>query len=150
MKNLVWNVYYHNWNKDKLEQFNIFEHGRFREDIEKICIEFKRSEQSQAELPLQIEKFAERLRRELSYYFWAKCEWEVVITKKDDRVIMTPWVGRTEIELDVTNDKDFDWLRFHGKMIEKYINKDNGVKIDVYEQVRFYWDDFVQYCWDNR
>ena len=62
---------------------------------------------------------------------------------------MTPWVGRKEIKLDVTDETDFDWLLFHDKMIEKYINKDNGVKIDVYDQVRFCWCDFVNYCWNN-
>ena len=141
MKNLVWNVYYHNWNRDKFEKFNVFEHGRFREDVEKICKEFKNSEDKM--------RFADRLRRELQYYFWSKCEWEVVITKKDDRIIMTPWVGRKEIKLDVTDETDFDWLLFHDKMIEKYINKDNGVKIDVYDQIRFCWCDFVNYCWNN-
>ena len=35
MKNLVWNVIYHNINRDELGVWNVFDHGRFREDVSK-------------------------------------------------------------------------------------------------------------------
>ena len=56
MENLVWKAYYHSMSGHEIRPFNIFEHGRFREEV-----------------------FAEELRRSLFYYYGSKCEWEVVI-----------------------------------------------------------------------
>lgn len=138
-KNLIWNVYHHNFNADKLEIYNIFNHGGFVEYVKKHKKKYKVKED-----------FADKLESELFYYFGSKCEWEVIITKKDNKIIMTPWVGsRSNPELDVTNNEDFDWVGFYNTMVEKYINKNDSVKIDVYEQVRYKWDEFVDYCWGN-
>ena len=57
---------------------NIFEHGSFREYVKKAA----RKVQSK-------EDFAMQLRREVMYYFWSKCEWEVLIS---------PWVGGNDDE----------------------------------------------------
>lgn len=141
-KNLVWNVYMHNFNRDTFDLYNIFNHGGCKNYFDKIFEKFKKSEDKEA--------FAEALRRELMYYFWSKCEYEMVITKKDNKIIMSPWVGKKEIELDVTNDKNFDWLGFYDYMKEKKWSKDGSIKIDVYDQVKFNWDKFVDYCWENR
>ena len=35
MKELVWNVIYHNINGQRIETFNVFKHGGFIADIEK-------------------------------------------------------------------------------------------------------------------
>ena len=70
---ITWNVFYHDNNGRKIDTFNIFEHGTFREYVKKAA----RKVQSK-------EDFAKQLRSELMYYFWSKCEWEVLIT---------PWVG---------------------------------------------------------
>ena len=141
-KKLEWNVRIHNFNRDTFDLYNIFNHGGCNSYIGKIFKEFKKSENK--------EEFAEKLRRELMYYFWSKCEYEVVITKRDEKIIMSPWVGRKEIELDVTEDKNFDWLGFYDYMKEKKWSKDGSIKIDVYDQVKFNWDKFVDYCWKNR
>ena len=81
---ITWNVFYHNSNSRSIETFNIFEHGSFREYVKKAA----RKVQSK-------EDFAMQLRREVMYYFWSKCEWEVLIS---------PWVGGNddeEIKVDV-------------------------------------------------
>ena len=75
---ITWNVFYHNVNGDRIDTFNIFEHGAFREYVKKAA----RKVQSK-------EDFAKQLRREVMYYFWAKCEWEVLIK---------PWVGGKGVE----------------------------------------------------
>ena len=75
---LQWNVYTHHFNGEKIDIFNIFDHGRFLEDVKqnlKSC-EVK-------------EEFVEKLKRDLFYYFGCKCEWEVVITS---------WVPHIKIE----------------------------------------------------
>ena len=71
---ITWNVFYHDSNGRKIDTFNIFEHGTFREYVKKAA----RKVQSK-------EDFAKQLRRELMYYYWSKSEWEVIIT---------PWTGR--------------------------------------------------------
>lgn len=142
-KELVWNVYNYDFNKGKIEKYNIFEHGSFIEDFKKHVKKYKKDEDKVA--------FVEEIKRELHYYFWSKCEWEVLLTKKDDRIIITPWIGKNDedICIDVTDDKDFDWTKFYEKAISGYIKKDNTVKIDVYDQIRFKWDEFVEYIINN-
>ena len=82
-----------------METFNIFDHYRFRKDVEKLLNETNISR----------EDFEEKLRKEIMYYFWAKAEHEVLIRA---------WCGG---------------------------NGDEEVKIDIYEQVRWNWDRFVEY-----
>lgn len=84
MKQLVWNVIYHNLNGQRIETFNVFKHGGFVADVEKAL---KRCATK--------EEFAEPLRRSLSYYYRSKTEWEVIIT---------PWCGgrdTRDIKIDV-------------------------------------------------
>ena len=71
---MKWNVFYYNINAHKIETFNIFDHWRFREDLQSDLKKCKTKE-----------VFSERLKSELSYYFWAKSEWEL---------LFSPWVGR--------------------------------------------------------
>ena len=69
MKELKWYVYIGNANSGKIEQFNIFHHGSFLTETEVIFHENRKD----------FNAFQEELRRALRYYFWSKCEWEVVI-----------------------------------------------------------------------
>ena len=73
---MQWNVFYHDVNKDKITTLDIFKHGGFRRDVEKALQEHD-----------SFEEFAEELRRTLFYYFWAKCEYEIIIL---------PWCGSKE------------------------------------------------------
>lgn len=140
---LIWNVCYHNFNRDKIEEFNVFQHSGFMRDLEKIFKEFKKSDDK--------DTFVERIDRELHYYFWSKCEWEVILTKTEGKIIISPWVGsKTNSHLDVTDNKDFNWTSFYEQMKKKCISSDDGIKIDVYNQIRFHFDEFIDYCWNNR
>lgn len=67
---VVWNVYLHNININKIEVFNIFNHSRFREDVKKL----KMSKN------ITKEEFAEELRKILLYYYWCKFEYEIAIS----------------------------------------------------------------------
>lgn len=73
-----WNVFYHNCNSRSIETFNIFEHGSFREYVKKAAKKYQNRED-----------FAKQLRSEVMYYFWSKCEWEVLVT---------PWISPRESE----------------------------------------------------
>lgn len=57
MENLVWKAYYHSMSGHEIRPFNIFEHGRFREEVRKLLLKCTEKE-----------AFAEELRRSLFYY----------------------------------------------------------------------------------
>lgn len=81
---MKWNVFYHNVNTQKIEIFNIFDHYTFNEYTHKHLKECATKE-----------KFAEKLKSELRYYFWSKSQWEIIIS---------PWVGgrdTKDIKVDV-------------------------------------------------
>lgn len=89
---MKWNVFYYNINKKKIDTFNIFEHRSFLEYVKK-AKELKTKEE-----------FKKQLRSELMYYFWAKAEWEVLIT---------PWVGgdreKCAVKIDVYEQVMSNW-----------------------------------------
>lgn len=67
---LCWNVYYADWNAKKISIRNIFDHYSFVKDCAKDLKQFKNDR-----------KFAEqRIKRNLLYYFWSRCEHEILIT----------------------------------------------------------------------
>ena len=82
VKSLVWNVFRYDINKREIITYNIFNHGGFVEDIEKM----RKNKITSVD-------FKDRLKQVLMYYFWAKCEYEVVISSfppdensKDEKV----------------------------------------------------------------
>lgn len=96
------------------------------------------------------EEFAEALRSEMMYRFWSKCEHELVIERTEDgHIWLNPWAGCREpekVRIDVTDREDYDWKGFADKYIDtRYGNEE---KIDVYDQLCFIWESFVDYVWN--
>lgn len=92
---MKWNVYYYNINRQKIESYNIFEHGSFSHYVKEAIKKYKEKE-----------SFTEQLKRELQYYFWSKAEWEIIIT---------PWCGNKnpdEIKIDVHDQVMLNWEIF--------------------------------------
>ena len=141
MKKLVWEVYCQSMSRNKIEPFNIFEHGRFREDVAAAYKKYKKNG--------ELEEFKERVNRELFYYYGSKCEWEVLIERKDNSVVLSPWIGKENIQVELRDELNFDWLAFYNEMEQKFIKKQNKIKIDVCMQVRFKFDDFINYILKN-
>lgn len=129
---LEWNVYVEDINKKEIKIFNIFDHGRFLEDVKKDLKKYEIKEE-----------FADRLRGHLFYYYGSKAEWEVVITS---------WVPHiTMSELDRLNEEREENKKKYGRdPYSLYVNPDIGRKIDVYEQVRLNWCLFVDYVWSRK
>ena len=134
--NLKWFVYISAFNRNSFELCNIFEHGRFFEGMLKQLKKCKTKEE-----------FAEKIRSELMYYFWSKCEYEVLLEYRDGRIIMKPWVGNKDYELDVTDNQDFDWRGFYNEKRNERCGE--CIKIDVYDQVMYRFDEFVDYIWNS-
>ena len=139
---MKWLVYNFNINAQKIETYNIFEHWSFNEYVKRAAKKYKDKYE-----------FAKQLKRELQYYFWSKCEWELVVEiTEDNRIFLNPWVGCREpekVRIDVTDDTSYDWRDFAEKHTKRqiYVNK---AKIDVFDQVDYVWDNFVEYAWKNR
>ena len=64
----AWNVYIYNINLQKIEVYNIFNHGSFNRVYYETLIKITSKEE-----------FAKKLKSELMYWFWGKCEWEIEI-----------------------------------------------------------------------
>ena len=139
---MEWVVYNFNINAQKIETYNVFKHGSFREEAEEAATKYKTKEE-----------FAKQLKRELRYYFWSKAEHELVIEiDEDNHIFLNPWVGCREpekVRIDVTDDASFDWRGFAEKHTERQIYG-NKAKIDVFDQVEYLWDEFVEFVWENR
>lgn len=135
-----WFVYNFNINAQKIEKYDIFKHGGFREYATKAAKKYKNREE-----------FAEQIKRELMYYFWSKCEYELIVEITENNcILLIPWCGcKTTEQVDVTDIKDFDWRGFAEKHIRRQVYK-NRAKIDIYDQVNYVWDDFIEYVWQNR
>jgi len=76
-KELVWNVFVDDFNGRKIQVYNIFHHGGFYADVKKYAKKYKDDR----------EKFEEEIKRSLMYYYWSKCEWEIILSgwpPKDD------------------------------------------------------------------
>ena len=132
--NLKWLVYMSGFNQNSFEAHNIFDHSRFFESMMKHLKKCKTKEE-----------FADKIRSELMYNFWSKCEYEVLLEDRDGRIIMKPWIGCKDYELDVTDNQDFDWQGFY----KEKRNERSGecIKIDVYDQIRYRYNEFVDYVW---
>lgn len=74
-KELEWNVFRYNINKNTIETFNIFNHYRFYKDL------FKLKKRLKKESDLD---FIKEVKALLMYYFWCKSEYEL---------LLSPWVG---------------------------------------------------------
>lgn len=91
---LTWNVFLYDCKFKKIGIFNIFDHSKFREDVEEIL-----------SLGLFRKGFDSRLEKTLSYYFWCKSEYEVIIS---------PWIGNdiAERKVDIFTQVKLNWKQF--------------------------------------
>ena len=137
---LSWLVTYHDCNADKIKYYDIL---KYREDFVK---KLKKKCATK-------EEFAEKMRREMMYYFWSKSECEVIIEiDENNRIWISPWCGCREpekVRVDVTYRTDFDWKGFAKEHIGKQIFK-NKAKIDIFDQLQWRWDEFIDYLWYTR
>lgn len=132
---LVWNVFVEDINARKIEVYNIFDHYRFMEDLVDIK---KRIGKDEGFFP----QFAAEVKTSLMYYFWSKCEWEVVITS------WPPYVDGKEV--DRLYDEKTNMLIDYGRFVRTDVRLETREKIDVFDQVMMNWDQFIDYLWRNR
>lgn len=66
---LEWNIVYESWNTKKFKTMNIFDHYAFKNECGKIFRKYR----------TDMETAKEKVQSELMYYFWSKCEWELIL-----------------------------------------------------------------------
>ena len=129
---LEWNVYIGDFNSRKIETHNIFNHGRFLEDVKKALKKYDNRKD-----------FEEEILKSLMYFYWAKSEWEIVLTS---------WVPHITKE-------EFDRLKFENEKFYNehghypycmLVNPDVYEKVDVYSQVMMNWNVFIDYLWSKK
>lgn len=92
---MEWNVFYHNMNAQEITVFNIFKHGGFMKDVEKLSKECTDKE-----------TFAKELKSSLMYFFWSKSEYEIIIS---------PWCGgrnTKDKKVDIYSQVMLNWDKF--------------------------------------
>lgn len=92
---MEWNVFYHDVNAQQIRTFNIFNHSRFSRDVSKHLKECQDKNE-----------FAKKLKSELMCNFWAKAEYEVIIS---------PWCGgknTKDIKVDIYTQVMNNWNVF--------------------------------------
>lgn len=93
---MQWNVIIEDFNRRKIITYNIFSHGSFMNDLWDVY-------QTNGE---NKELFLDKVRSLLRYYFWSKCEWEVIVSA------WPPSEMVQEQKLDVFDQIDMNWERF--------------------------------------
>lgn len=130
-----WLVTNFNCNKQKIEKYDVL---RYREEeIKKLKKKCPTKEEFEKELEIRCKS-----------RFWSRAEYELIIEIGDEHVLLKPWCGCMDdnYKIDVTDETDFDWIGF----AEKHINQKYGseAKIDVWDQLEYRWDEFVDYVWN--
>ena len=67
--NLEWYVFTYNSNAKQIEHYNVFLHVSFLKDVKELL-----------KKELNREAFSEGVRKSAMYYFWSKCEHEVIVS----------------------------------------------------------------------
>jgi len=93
---LVWNIMIEDFNHGhKIIAYNIFNHASFLHDIRKINFEIE-----------DREEFFKEILHVLQYYFWAKCEYEVLVGSMFDNTFRKI-DGWDQIQLNLPSFKEF-------------------------------------------
>lgn len=71
---MEWNVLIGDFNSGEIESYNVFRHSGFVRDVAQTLRKFS------ASTPWDAEGLENELNRILRYYFWSKCEWEIVVS----------------------------------------------------------------------
>ena len=67
---LTWNVVIEDVTAKQIKAYNVFNHGGFMDDLKKAAKKFAKDR----------EAFEAEVRKSLKYWYWAKCEWEVIVS----------------------------------------------------------------------
>ena len=131
---LSWKVLNYNCNANKIEEYDVLSHKL--EWIKKAKKKCKTKE-----------GFSDLLEREMMWQYWSRAEYELILVNCNGELWLEPWCGCRDpeaVRVDVSND---DFWRTFALNYENWW--DNRAKIDIYDQLKFKWTKFVDYCWNT-
>jgi hypothetical protein len=127
LENKKYLVYVSDFNNKEIKTYNVYSHLGFINDLEELFLN--------GELARDYNKCKEEIRKSLMYHFWAKCEWEVVITD------WPPHISNDELER--LNKEKEEYIRsWDREPFSLSYNPSVCKKIDVYEQIMNNFDLF--------
>lgn len=143
-KELAWKVFEESTNDKEIRVINIFDHWRLKEKLfeaKKAAIKslkpYGKIEEMEDDNPhlLEVkETFIKEVDGWLMYYYWGKCEHEIILTSWPSYI--------TKEELEKINQESS--VKFRAA-----INLEVERKVDVYEQIMINKDAFFDYLWRN-
>ena len=135
---LSWKVKVFDCNAQRIKDYDILK-GHYKDFVKKLKKKCATKEE-----------FSEAMDREMMYMFWSRCEWELILElDENNHIWLNPWAGCREpenVRIDVTNNTDFDWRGFLNTC-HLYNNRE---KIDVYNMLKYRWNEFITYLWTTR
>ena len=135
-----WITYLFDFNSKKVEAYEVLKYR------EKFIKKLKKECQTK-------EAFGERLFRDFQWQYWSRCEYEMILFIEDGQVYAEPWPGGPHPEehrVNLTDRTDFNWYMFTTKMIEERGYRDETVKVDVYDQLKYREEEITDFCWNYR
>lgn len=130
--NLTYYVYVENLNKRKIEKYNVLNDG--------IIDELKKRMKEQDIRTRN--KFAEMVEQVITYHYWSRSEWEIVLTDYPPRI--------KPKELTRLNTEIEKYQKDYGREpCSLTVNLVTEEKIDIYDQVMMNWNIFIDYAWEN-
>lgn len=129
---LIFNVYLEDFNSHKVITYNIFNHARFYDDLREIKKENSNN----------FKAFSQAVKAIISYYFWSRSEYEIILTS------WPPYVEAKELDR-LVSERD-DSIKKNGFFYRNHVNLSVEEKIGIYDQVMLNWDIFIKYLWDNK
>jgi hypothetical protein len=129
-----WTAMHYNINADKIEPYEVLKHreSSIRDVVKKSDGDRK--------------KVSDFLKREFLHQYWSRCEYELILTRINDRLYLYPWVGCRNpegVRVEVTDDPNFDWAGFYVWITSKKFESAGEIKIDIYDQLIARWDELI-------
>lgn len=153
---LCWPVFVEDWNNRTIKPYNVFLHGSFwlelnkmKEEKEKAFRVWKKEHEGKYD---EIDRkeweetykngvFKTALKDKAMYHFWAKSEWEIILTS------WPPYIENEEFTRLKSEYENVD--ETHRPRYRTNVNLTISEKIDVYDQLLIHWDTFVDYVWEH-
>ena len=138
-KNLIWNVYISDFKTNEILTYNVFEHWGFSGNLALLIKQYIRKKKKNETIISELNSWFEmEVKKNIMYYFWAKCEYEVVITDWPPMITYEEF-KRVQAEFEDHNQK---WLKEPCRL---HVWCDGAKKVDVYDQLCLNWQTFIDY-----
>ena len=105
---LEWFVFVEDINRKQINVYNIFEHKDFMEDCDGAWENYKNKHHD-------FSRYQEDIDGILMYYFWCKCEWEIILSN------FPPSDSFQKKKIDVYQQVKINWKKFVDYLFSYYI-----------------------------